>query len=208
MRRLIDWLRSKFKSPVFIWTHGGRRFDLRNPDAAAVSIADIAWSLATTRRWTGHARPAYSVAQHSVYASRLVPREYALEALLHDAAEAYTGDIASPLKSLLGRRFRRLERAAAKAISDALGVYVVNLPRAVHAIDAALMVAEAEQLMGIPRAERKTWLRGESAFVTFPIEPWIEERAEVEFLATFVRLAAERGIDPWATVEMPWRVTN
>lgn len=201
MRRLPDWLRSKFKRPAFIWTHGGKRFDLRNPDPASVSVTDIAWSLATTRRWTGHARPAYSVAQHSVYASRLVPREYALEALLHDAPEAYTGDVASPLKGLLGRRFRRIERAAAGAISRALSVNIVELPRQVHLADAALMVAEAEQLMGIPRAEREAWLRGDASLVTFTIEPWGEERAEIEFLRTFMKLAAERGLDPWATVE-------
>ena len=199
IRRLVDWLRGRLKRPAFIWTYGGARFDLRKPDPASVSISDIAWSLATTRRWTGHPRPAYSVAQHSVYVSRLVPREYALEGLLHDAAEAYTGDIASPLKALLGRRFARIERAAARAISQALRVNLVDLPQCVHEADSDLMVSEAEQLMQIPRVEREKWLPGGA--VPIEIKPWSEKRAEVEFLRAFASLARERGIDPWATVE-------
>ncbi len=208
MRGIVEWLRSKRKRPAFIWTHGGQRIDLRSPDPASISIADIAWSLATTRRWTGHARPSYSVAQHSVYASRIVPPEYALEALLHDAAEAYTGDVASPLKALLGPRFKRLERVMAKAITTALGVDVVNLPSAVHEADTALMVAESEQIMGIPRVEREQWLRGDSTLVPFRIFPWSEQKAEVKFLTTFIRLASERGIDPWASMGLSTCATS
>lgn len=79
----------------------GRRFFLLAPDPGAIDIRDIAAALSRQCRYTGHLRPEiplYSVAQHCVLVSDLVPESLKYEALLHDAAEAYTGDLARPLK--------------------------------------------------------------------------------------------------------------
>ena len=66
-----------------------------------VDIRDIAHHLSNMCRWQGATRHFYSVAEHCVHVSRLVPTGYALLALLHDAAEAYMGDAIRPIKRRL-----------------------------------------------------------------------------------------------------------
>lgn len=61
-------------------------------------IEDIIHSLSQTARYNGHTNTFYSVAQHSVHVSHLVPSNLAFQALMHDAAEAYTSDLPSPIK--------------------------------------------------------------------------------------------------------------
>lgn len=69
-----------------------------------VDIGDIAWSLAHQCRYNGHVDRFYSVANHCIVMARYFydKRKYklALEALLHDASEAYLGDMIYPVKQL------------------------------------------------------------------------------------------------------------
>lgn len=64
-------------------------------------IRSIAWSLSMQCRFNGHVKRFYSVAEHCHTLSFIVPREYALMALLHDAAETYIGDVVVPVKRRL-----------------------------------------------------------------------------------------------------------
>lgn len=84
-----------------ILTYSGEWFNLESPHTHAYSIADIAVSLSRIVRWNGHTKFPYSVARHSLEVCELVPPEHQLAALLHDAAEAYIGDISTPVKELL-----------------------------------------------------------------------------------------------------------
>jgi hypothetical protein len=81
-----------------IRTLSGRIMYPFDPRADEICLDDIAHSLAMLPRYTGHTIEPVSVAQHSCVVSRKVPAECALPALLHDAAEAYLNDIASPNK--------------------------------------------------------------------------------------------------------------
>lgn len=78
--------------------------DLLAPDATGLPIEDIALCLASQPRWGGAARPWYSVAEHSVMVSRLVPPHLAYAALMHDCEE-FLGDWPSPVKVMLGRDY-------------------------------------------------------------------------------------------------------
>lgn len=90
----------ELRSPGKMRMLSGRLLDLRNLQPEDIYIEDIAWGLGRTLRYGGHIREDYTVAMHSIVMSYMVPEEYALEALLHDAAEGYIGDIIWPIKAL------------------------------------------------------------------------------------------------------------
>ncbi len=67
-----------------------------SPDYGQINIVDIAHALSMKCRFNGHSQFFYSVAQHCVEVSKISKNP--LLGLLHDAAEAYIGDIAAPIK--------------------------------------------------------------------------------------------------------------
>lgn len=88
---------------TWIQTSMGKKFLLFAPSVSDVCLDDIAGPLSRLCRWNGQCKCFYSVAQHSLHVSDLLARSGAslrlqMIGLLHDAHEAYTGDIVSPLK--------------------------------------------------------------------------------------------------------------
>lgn len=86
----------------------GRMIDLRDPKPEDIHLDDIAHALAAIPRWNGLCSPWYSVASHSLLVMQELVKNYpgrtcadAAVALLHDAHEAYTGDISTPMKEAL-----------------------------------------------------------------------------------------------------------
>lgn len=126
-----------------IVTCSGAEVDLRSPDPAALTIADIAFALSHIHRYTGHVG-AYSVAEHSIHVARAVPPQWRLEGLLHDAAEAFVGDVSSPLKALLPD-YREVERTFESAIAVRFGLdQSAECRAAVKTADLALLRAECD----------------------------------------------------------------
>lgn len=85
----------------WIETRSGKRVSVQNPQPDQFDIKDIAYALSNTCRFNGHCAGFYSVAEHSVAVALRLPRELRLAGLLHDATEAYLGDIPSPIKQFL-----------------------------------------------------------------------------------------------------------
>ena len=101
---------------------GGTIFDFINPETSTFDINDVAHSLARLCRFTGHVTfESYTVGQHSLEASYLVPPNLALATLLHDATEFVINDLSSPLKELL-LDYRRLEAIVEREVMRRFGI--------------------------------------------------------------------------------------
>lgn len=161
-------------------TYTGRRFNAIDPRPDDVDILDIAHSLAHTCRYKGHCARFYSVAEHSVYVSRIVP---SLEALLHDAAEAYSpfGDVPRPYKHLFPFVVE-VEDRLEQAIAEHFGLEW-PWPVGVKVADCMLLADEKAALMR-PGHDWQLPYPGTGA----KIECWSPRRAEYEFLKRFKEL--------------------
>ena len=101
----------------------GREVNLKKLQPEDITIDDIAWGLGRTLRYGGHIREDYTVAHHSIIMSYCVNERYQLEALLHDAAEAYMGDMIWPVKAMF-KSVDNFENEIALKIMDRFNVSV------------------------------------------------------------------------------------
>jgi hypothetical protein len=105
--------------PHSISTYTGKRVNPQEMTLDDVCIEDIAHSLAHQCRYMGHCYGHYSVARHSVMAMEFVPVRLQLDVLLHDAAEAYLGDLVRPLKvSEYGLGYLEMEKHVEAVIEE------------------------------------------------------------------------------------------
>lgn len=133
------------KLNAFITTYDDRQvFPYRPVPADYNNIKDIAYSLARINRYNGtyHGRESYSVAQHSVYVSWLVPQEHKLAAILHDAPEKILNDLPSPLKHDL-QEYLDLEKLHEKAACEAWNLTVPLSHPAIKEADRSVLYWEA-----------------------------------------------------------------
>lgn len=153
------------------WTQSfsGRAIRILDPSPDQVDILDIAHALSNVCRFGGMTLSHYSVAQHSVLVSANVSEEHALAGLLHDAAEAYIGDIVTPLKRALTMHpYRVLEKAWARAISERFGVELVKLPEEVVTADLRALLTEKRDLLEPMLSGQPEW----TMFDGLEIEPF------------------------------------
>ena len=170
-------------SPTIL-TAEGTYFDFTDPAGSAFGIWSIAHALSNICRYTGHCAVHYSVAQHSVLVSYQVPAEHALAGLLHDAAEAFIGDVAKPLKRLLPD-YQALEARVEAAVFARFGL-PPELPACVKHADLVLLLTEKRDLM--PACANREWnLQGVQPMER-RIRPWVPEQARTAFLQRFEEL--------------------
>lgn len=156
----------------------GEPFWPLDPRRGEIQFDDIACALSMLCRYGGHCTRYYSVAEHSVLVSRLVPAEHALWGLLHDATEAYLVDLPRPVKYCLPE-YRRAEDRLAGCIAERFGL-PWPAPQEVKLADAAALQIERSQLMAESRL------------------PWASPSAEVLRLVTE---AGTRRLPCWSPVE-------
>jgi len=157
-------------------------FELKVDD---ISIKDISNSLSKIPRYLGHniQNKSYTVAEHSIILSNIVPSEYKLEALLHDATEAYIGDIVAPLKSnLIG--IQLLEESILEKIIERFNLSKTKL-KEVEKYDISLVQKEAKLLF--PKADLKDFTSSVIDIDDINIDFLSSELAAENFLIKFYK---------------------
>ena len=168
---------------TWILTNSGKHFDFADPQPDQIDILDIAQGLANECRYAGQCRVFYSVAQHSYLASQIVNPRHALEALLHDAAEAYCKDIPRPLKYMLPD-YQAIEERVEAAIRERFKLPAKMSPEVKRA-DLILLATERRDLMpaddtpwpileGIMPLERKIAATHAGRSQALFIKRWVE----------------------------------
>jgi uncharacterized protein len=178
----------------YLQTVSGRRVNPFDPDPEQIDIGDIGRALANQCRFGGHCRVFYSVAQHSVIVSELVEQrggdaEDVFAALMHDAAEAYLGDMPHPLKhrSSLGEAFRAAEEVLERAIRDRFRLKAAVAE--IKSVDRALLATERRAFA----AEIWRWpeLDGVEP-LELQLTAWSPDEAKLAFSRRFAELDARR----------------
>lgn len=195
-------------------TRSGKQLDVIAPEPGDITLADIADGLARQNRFQGLTRHPYTVAQHSVLVAELAagllrlaridenpedPSAVVRAALLHDATEAYLGDVVSPLKAVLAD-YMKLEALWNDTI---LKRFKVD-PRLIHTesvqwCDHRAFAVEVNVLIDKPslygfesrRDLRKlvsTAFNLAPAYLPYVARPWDPTHAAEEFLACADRL--------------------
>jgi 5'-deoxynucleotidase YfbR-like HD superfamily hydrolase len=172
---------------------GGYCF-IHNPEASTIEIHDIGLSLSRIARWGGRTKGAllgYSVAQHSVMVSRLCTPANALVGLLHDASEAYLGDVISPLKRILKPLYQPIEQKWCKVIGARfnLGDQLADLPVDVKCADLIALEVERHDLMN---CEGSIWGAADRPTNLPKIVPLDEWEAYALFMDRFAELTDMR----------------
>lgn len=141
------------------------------PETKHIYLSDIVHGLTFQNRYNGHSSVPYTIAEHSILVndileSKFPDSELPLYGLLHDAAEAYLGDIISPVKSCIGHEFIVLENKWMSVIADKFGLNNYNFRDSrIKKADEQAYIIESEFLDRKCDIEVKETLKNKQAFL-------------------------------------------
>lgn len=159
----------------------GAKVDPFNCTEEDIKIEDIAHALSNICRYGGHCSQFYSVAEHSCRVASIVPYDIGLAGLLHDAAEAYLGDIVRPLK----HQFPDIVKAQGRLLYLIYSKYSIKIDA-----QTAKLIVDADNVIGSTEARDLMASGGKEWGNLLPplpdkIEPWASWIAEDTFLKHF-----------------------
>lgn len=143
---------------TWMLTASGANVDLRFIAQGTIDILDIAHHLAQINRFTGACSRPYSVAEHSLLVCELVERAIGilpadpsvlLAALMHDAHEAYTTDLSSPMKQIVGAAWSMEEQRIQHAVLKRFELLTASTSARtlIHWADLTALSTERAQLL-------------------------------------------------------------
>jgi hypothetical protein len=163
-------------------TYTGKYINVMNLQPEDIDIEDIAHALSMQCRYNGHVREFYSVAEHCFRLSLVVPDELAKVALMHDASEAYCGDLVLPIKRVLPQ-FGDIEDPIHLAIFERFGLNLGDLDHIAYH-DRAISIDEMGQLM----ESVDPFLLTHYSALNIDINPMTPSDAKHAFLSRFYEL--------------------
>lgn len=170
------------KHTGWIQTYLGKQFWPLDPQHEDIEIVDIAHALSNLCRYGGHTNWFYSVAQHCVLVSEVVPPEFALYGLLHDASEAYLIDVPRPIKHAEGMEtYRKAEAWLETVIYERFGLDFI-VPGCIKIADNQLLRTEQRDLMKPPLV---AWEDNRVGALDQQIVPLLPEGAKALYLNRF-----------------------
>lgn len=175
------------KDDCWIGLLSGATLNYNYPEESDVTIEDLASALSNVCRFSGHLPVFYSVAQHLVNTSKIVPPELAYDALMHDTAEAFTNDIPTPLKWA----FPELKNIESKIETGMSKLFGFNFPMHpdVKLADTQMLLLEKKFV----KLDDSFWphyqgYEFEHLVDLVDLKPWQPVRAKREFLERYEEL--------------------
>jgi len=184
-------------------TYSGKLVSITNPKPEDIDIIDIAHALSMTCRFGGHCREFYSIAEHSIRVCEVgqftcpINNDHpqaiaqALAFLLHDAAEAYIGDLITPLKSNLGGA-HELETRWLRAIEQKYGLGTSLSEPSYDVKETDLRVLSFEVVKLFDCVDPTWWTKfkrpEQQDHFIINVQCWSPPRARREFLRLFNQL--------------------
>lgn len=191
----------------FMRLASGTKYWPLDPRPEEIFIDDIAASLSRLCRFNGHVidnatkgysvDKMYTVAEHSYWCSYQVPEEDQFEALMHDASEAFTGDLIRPMKVVpeIAAVYKPIEEMNERAIARRFNLRF-PYPDSVKDADEAVCTRELRTIMAgaAERAENQAVLNTRRE-ANIQLQCWSPSEARAWFLKRFFQLSAIR-MDP------------
>lgn len=174
----------KVPTKTTILLHSGNYFDFENFNSSRFTIEDVAHGLAMTCRFAGQCIKYYSVAEHSWWVSYLVPSQYAFIGLMHDASEAFLGDIPKPLKNLLPD-YMKIEKQVEESMMKRFKIPFPFSPE-IKVADRRILLTEQHQNMN-----KTHWHKSDVEPADIDLKFWTPEIAKFKFLQRFYELSTE-----------------
>ena len=169
---------------IWMQSLNGKAIDLVNPKAADIDFREIADTLANINRYSGGSRPTVSVALHTLIAASVAPAWAVPFVLLHDAHEAYIGDITTPCARALAQIVDEMgERGA--SVTDALFFlkerhdFVIWQAAGLHAQKLSPPQSATDFIRAIRRADLVALATERRDFLAPSPMPWAAEYEEV-----------------------------
>lgn len=183
---------TEYRFGDWIQTFSGGRIWPLDPRPDEVSIVDIAHALSNICRYGGHCLNFYSVAEHSALIAREAKRRGAsrnvrLQALMHDATEAYLGDFVRPIKVHLAE-YAPAEERMHECIAVRFGFNYPFDPLVKH-LDDAILLREIECNLAKPEAP---WHLGPHGVEPLAVELqyWSPYEAASEFTDEYLNIVS------------------